>query len=179
ALSLAVYGTVLLAFSPWAAALLIVAAIPVFLAEARFSNDAFRIFRWRAPETRKQAYLETLLTQEDHAKEVQLFGLGPEFLRRYRAIFKELFAEDSRLAVRRGTWGYLLGLLSTVAFYGAYAWIVTCAIDGTITLGDMTMCLLVFKQGQSALSAILNAISGAYEDNLYLSNLYEYLEHPA
>jgi ABC-type multidrug transport system fused ATPase/permease subunit len=43
----------------------------------------------------------------------------------------------------------------------------------------MTMYLLVFKQGQSALSAILAAIGGMYEDNLYLSNLYEYLEHPS
>jgi ATP-binding cassette, subfamily B, bacterial len=37
--------------------------------------------------------------------------------------------------------------------------------------------LLVFKQGQSALAAILSAIGGMYEDNLYLSNLYEFLGH--
>ncbi|BBI60065.1 hypothetical protein HSBAA_13710 [Vreelandella sulfidaeris] len=37
---------------------------------------------------------------------------------------------------------------------------------------------MVFKQGQAALSASLTAISGMYEDNLYLSNLYEYLEQP-
>jgi len=43
----------------------------------------------------------------------------------------------------------------------------------------MTMYLLVFKQGQSALSALLSAIGGIYEDNLYLSNLYEYLDHPS
>jgi len=40
------------------------------------------------------------------------------------------------------------------------------------------MYLMVFKQGQAALSASLTAISGMYEDNLYLSNLYEYLEQP-
>ena len=38
------------------------------------------------------------------------------------------------------------------------------------------MYVMVFKQGQSALSAILSAIGGMYEDNLYLSNLYEFLE---
>ncbi|NOR49593.1 MAG: hypothetical protein GQ530_00985 [Desulfuromonadales bacterium] len=38
-------------------------------------------------------------------------------------------------------------------------------------LGQMTMYLLLFKQGQSAVSASLSAISGMYEDNLYLSNL--------
>jgi ABC-type multidrug transport system fused ATPase/permease subunit len=40
----------------------------------------------------------------------------------------------------------------------------------------MTMYVLVFKQGQAALSASLAAIGGMYEDNLYLSTLYEFLE---
>jgi ATP-binding cassette subfamily B protein len=40
----------------------------------------------------------------------------------------------------------------------------------------MTMYLALFKQGQSSVAAILSAIGGMYEDNLYLSNLYEYLE---
>ena len=42
----------------------------------------------------------------------------------------------------------------------------------------MTMYVLVFKQGQSAVSASLAAIGGMYEDNLYLSTLYEYLDTP-
>jgi ABC-type multidrug transport system fused ATPase/permease subunit len=176
AVSLVVYGSLLLSFSPWTALVLVLAAIPIFVAETRFSNDAFRLFRWRAPETRKQMYLETLLAREDNAKEVQLFDLGPAFLDRYRQIFKAFFQKDAALTVRRGIWGFLLGLLSTAAFYAAYGWIVISAIAGRITLGDMTMYLLVFKQGQSALAAMLTAIGGMYEDNLYLSNLYEYLE---
>jgi ATP-binding cassette subfamily B protein len=42
----------------------------------------------------------------------------------------------------------------------------------------MTMYLLVFKQGQSAVSAMLSSIGGMYEDNLYLSNLYGFMEEP-
>jgi ATP-binding cassette subfamily B protein len=42
----------------------------------------------------------------------------------------------------------------------------------------MTMYLLLFRQGQAAVSAILSAVGGMYEDNLYLSTLYEYLETP-
>jgi ATP-binding cassette, subfamily B, bacterial len=42
----------------------------------------------------------------------------------------------------------------------------------------MTMYLALFKQGQSAVAAMLSAIGGMYEDNLYLSNLYDYLEQP-
>jgi ATP-binding cassette, subfamily B, bacterial len=177
AVSLALYGVLLFRFSALAVAILVIAAIPAFVTEKSFSDDAFRLFRWRSPEARMQTYLETLLAREDHAKEVTLFRLGPLFLQRYRAIFASLFAEDRALAVRRARWAFGLGLLSTLAFYGTYGFIVLRAVSGAISLGDMTLYLLVFRQGQTALSAILSAIGGMYEDNLYLSNLYEFLEH--
>jgi len=178
AVSLISYATLLVKFSPWAVAVLILAGLPAFLAEAKFSGDAFRLFLWRSPETRMQLYLETLLAREDHVKEVKLFGLGPLFLERYRNIFRKLYQEDRNLTVRRDTWGFFLGLIGTGTLYGAYAWIALSAIATRITLGQMTMYLMLFRQGQSAVSAILSAIGGMYEDNLYLSTLYEYLETP-
>lgn len=178
AISLGSFGVLLIQFSPWALLILVAGALPVFLSEAKFSGDAFRLFRWRSPQTRMQIYLETVLAREDSIKEVKLFGLEGLFLKRYRDIFTQLFAEDRRLTIRRESWGFLLGLLGTLSFYAAYGWVVIETIAGALTLGQMTMYLMVFKQGQAALSASLTAISGMYEDNLYLSNLYEYLEQP-
>ena len=178
-ISLITYGGILLSFSPWAVLVLAVAGFPAFFVEARFSNAAFRLFTWRTPETRQRAYYETAIAREDFVKETQLYGLGPMFLGRYNDIFERLYAEDRALTLRRGFWGWLLGLLSTVTFYGAYTWTALAAVAGDITLGEMTMYLLVFKQGQSAFSAILTAIGGMYEDNLYLSNLFEFLAVPA
>ena len=177
-ISLTSYAVLLFAFSPWAVVILIGAGLPSFFAEAKFSGDAFRLFRWRSPETRMQMYLETVIAREDGVKEVKLFQLGPRLLQRYRDIFEKLFIEDRRLTLRRDGWGFVLGLLSTAAFYGAYAWIVISTISGEITLGAMTMYLVLFRQGQTAVAACLSAISGMYEDNLYLSNLYDYLGQP-
>jgi ATP-binding cassette subfamily B protein len=176
--SLASYAALLLRFSPWSVGVLLLAGLPAFVAEAKFSGDAFRLFRWRSPETRMQVYLETVLAREDHAKEVRLFGLGPRLLQRYRDIFTRLYREDRALSVRRDSWGFALGLLATLTLYGAYVWGVLRAIAGQISIGSMTMYLLVFRQGQGAVSAILSAIGGMYEDNLYLSTLYEYLDTP-
>lgn len=178
AISLVTYGGLLLKFSFWAVAVLLISAVPAFVAETRFAGEAFRLFRWRAPETREQTYLETLIAREDFAKEVQLYQLGSMLLERYRSIFQRLYGEDRNLTIRRGVWGYLLSLLSTAAFYFAYAWIVIEAIAGKISLGDMTMYLMVFRQGQTTFSGTLTSIGGMYEDNLYLSNLYEFLEQP-
>src|SRR5579863_6809279 len=172
------YAVLLARFSPWAVAVLLLAGLPAFIAEAKFSGDAFRLFRWRSPETRMQTYLETVLAREDHAKEVKLYGLGPRLLQRYRDIFTRLYREDRALSIRRDGWGFALGLLATATLYGAYAWIALSTIRALISLGQMTMYLLLFRQGQAAVTAILSSVGGMYEDNLYLSTLYEYLETP-
>ena len=176
AISLVSYGTLLAHFSPWAVVVLLVAGLPSFIAETKFSGDAFRLFRWRSPETRMQLYLESVISREDHAKEVKLYGLGPRLLDRYRDIFQRLYKEDRALTVRRDGWGFGLGLIGTFALYGAYAWIAVSTVRSVITLGQMTMYLMLFRQGQAAVTAMLSAVGGMYEDNLYLSTLYEYLE---
>jgi len=178
AISLLSYAALLIRFSPWTMLVLLLAGLPAFIAETKFSGEAFRLFRWRSPETRMQMYLETVLAREDHVKEVKLFGLGPRILQRYRDIFTRLYGEDRALSIRRDSWGFGLGLLGTIALYGAYAWIALSTIRSLITLGQMTMYLLLFRQGQSAVAAILSSVGGMYEDNLYLSTLYEYLETP-
>lgn len=177
-LSLASFGALLAAYSPLAVLLLAVAAIPAFISETRFSGAAFRLFKWRSPEKRKQAYLEVVIAREDYAKEVKLLQLGPLLVERYDTIFRKLYQDDRSLALRRGSWGFGLGLLSSATLYGAYVWVALSAMASLITLGQMTMYLMVFKQGQGAFSAILQAIGGMYEDNLYLSNLYAFLDMP-
>ncbi|MCA9676227.1 MAG: ABC transporter ATP-binding protein [Myxococcales bacterium] len=175
-ITLVSYAGLLAVFSPLAVVVLVLAGLPSFVAEAKFAGDAFRLFKWRTPETREQMYLETVLAREDHVKEVKLFGLGRRFLDRYAAIFEKLYAEDRALTWRRGLWGLALGVIGTAAFYGAYVWIALAAVAGTLSIGAMTMYVVVFKQGQSALASLLADVGGMYEDNLYLSSLYELLD---
>lgn len=177
-ISLTSYGALLLAFSPVAVGVLALSALPAFFVETRFADLGFRLFTWKSPERRMQNYLEIVASRDAYAKEVQLLGLGPMLVGRYDNIFKQVFEEERDLVVQRGTWGYLVGLLSTLALYGSYIWIALAAVARTITLGQMTMYLLVFKQGQNAFSAILRDLGGMYEDNLYLDNLYQFLATP-
>lgn len=170
-------GIWLYQFSPYAVLLLGLAGIPAFLAEAKFSGEAFRIHRRRSAERRVQIYLEMVLTREDGVKEVKLLQLGKLFLQRYVDIFRKIYKEDRNLVLRRGFWGYVLGLLASAAFYFAYGWVGFAAIAGAITIGQMTMYIAQFRLGQNAVTNSLTAVNGMYEDNLYLSNLTEYLNH--
>lgn len=176
-ISLVSFGFLLFQFSPWAVLLLGLAGLPAFLAEAKFSGEAFRNQRYRSAERRMQIYLEMVLTREDGVKEVKLLKIGKLFLQRYVDIFLDIYKEDRNLVLRRGFWGYALGLFASVAFYLAYGWVVLAAIATTITIGQMTMYIAVFRQGQGSVTNSLTAINGMYEDNLYLSNLVEFLDH--
>lgn len=168
----------LVKLSPLASIILIIAAIPTFIAETKFSNHNFRLFRWKAKETREQVYLETLMAREDNAKEILLFNLGKEFLNRYKNNFQKIYAEDKKLTVKKSVVSFFLGLISQLAFYGSYIWIVSLALQKQITLGEMTMYLVIFRQGQSTFANALSAFGGIYEDHLYIDNLMEFLNLP-
>jgi ATP-binding cassette subfamily B protein/ATP-binding cassette subfamily C protein len=176
--TLAALSGLLLRLSPASVLVIVAASIPAFLAEARLSADSFRLWTWRAPEGRRLNYLEWILTRDSHVKEVKLFGLGPLVLDRYRALFRKFFAEDRRLALRRMRAGLAFGALSLAAFYGMYALMAGRAARAEITLGDLTLYIAVFRQGQGAIQAVLQGVGALYEDALFMSNLFDYLAIP-
>ena len=176
-ITLVTIGVFLFQFSAWASILLLIAGVPAFAAENKFSGEAFRNQRRRSAERRLQVYLEMVLTREDGVKEVKLFQLGKHFLKRYIDIFNRIYREDKSLVLRRTAWGYIFGLLASLSFYFAYGWVGFSAILGVITIGQMTMYIAQFRIGQNAVTSSLTAINGMYEDNLYLSNLDEYMNH--
>jgi ATP-binding cassette subfamily B protein len=178
ALTLIGYVALLVAFSALAVVGLFVAAIPATIAELRYSNEAFRLRNWRAPDTRKLNYLEYVLANDAYAKEVRLFGLGPLLLGRFRSLAELFYREDRSLAWRRATRGHALSLIGTLAFYGCYAVIALATVAGRLTLGTMTLYVVAFRQGQQAFQAVLAAIGTLWEDSLYMSNLFEFLAIP-
>jgi ATP-binding cassette subfamily B protein len=168
------FAVLLLRFSPWLVVILLGTSIPVFIAETRFSEQGFRLLTHRAPETRQVNYLARLLTEDSSAKEIKLFNLGETLLTRYMTLFEKFFQEDKSLALRRAMVGFSLGLIATLGFYGSYAWIVWHTLQGKISLGDMTLYLAIFRQGQSTFQAILAAIGTIYENNLFMANLFDF-----
>ena len=175
ALTLAGYFALLWAFSGWAILALVIASIPATWAEMKFSNIGFRLYNWRSADRRKLAYMEYVLANDAHAKEVRIFGLARRFLDNYSSLAERFFREDKALSTRRTIWVIGLTLLSSAAFYGCYLAIALSAVKGAITLGSLTLYVVVFRQGQQAFQSCLTALGGMYEHNLYLSNLFSFL----
>ena len=168
----------LLGYSPLAALLLLVAAVPAALAELRFSRAAFHLRNRRAADARLLGYLEYVLASDEHAKEVMMQGLGPTLIGRYEAVSEAIWREERSLTLRRAAWTLALAQLGTLTFYGCYAYVAVEAARGALGLGDMTMYVLAFRQGQVAFQGLLLALGSLYEHDLYISNLLRFLDLP-
>ncbi|MFO0682061.1 MAG: ABC transporter ATP-binding protein [Sandaracinus sp.] len=169
---------VLAQLSWWAVLIVTVAALPVFVAELRYSQRVFDQQRKRSPEQREQSYLESILTREDYAKEVKLYALGTRLLERLRLITRRAEDEERTIAINRNLWGFVFNLLGTAAFYGAYAWIVRKTVHEHLSLGEMTMYIAIFRQAQNGMTTGLASLGLMLDDQLYLRDLQSFLVLP-
>jgi len=170
------YAVMLSHFSAWIVLGLLLATLPATLSEMRYSKIAFRIRNWRSPESRKLLYLEYVLANDEHVKEVKLFGIGPHLLERYRTLAESFFVEDKKLAIRRAVLTHAFSLIGTFAFYATYGVMAVAAALSRITLGNLTLYVVSLRQGQQAFQSVLSGIGNLYEHNLYMSNLFSYIE---
>ena len=170
------FAALLLRFSPILALILFGATIPAFIAQSQYANLNFRLLSWRAPEARRMNYLEYLLTVDSSVKEVKLFGLGEPLLGRYATLFWKFLKEDQALAQKRSLASFGWGLLATLSYYFSYGWIILRTIDHSITLGDMTLYLSIFRNSQNIFQSLFFGLSDLYENALFMSNLFSFLD---
>ena len=167
----------LLVFLHWAVALVLLAAVlPGIFVKVLHAR---RLFAWqsRRTETERRAYdYHRILTDAGYAKELRLFDLGGVFRRRHRDLRATLRGERLGLAQTRAVHdlmaqsGAILALFAMLAFFGWQA------LKGRITVGDLVMYYQAFQRAQTALGAILAALAGLYEDNLFLNHFYGFLD---
>ncbi len=162
-------------FSVWLLVLLAAATLPALWVELRLNADAFRLFRAHSPESRRQRYLETVLTRETHAKEVKTYGVGLALLCRHRGIFDRWYPQDRALTVRRAAWGFALGLVSATALSACYLWVTWSALQGAASIGALAMLFVVLRQAQSSSSDLVSVLAGMHEDQLYIAALERFL----
>ena len=177
-LSLVGCCTLLIKVDALASAALFVACVPAFIIEIRAAETAFRLRHQRSHDMRQLMYLEYIIGGENHAKDVKTLGLGSHLLERYRLLAEQINAEDNSAARKRAVSTFLMSQIATGAYYGCYGLVVASTIAGRLSVGEMTLCVIAFRQGQSAFRNGLAAVGGMYEDNLYMANLFEYLNIP-
>jgi ATP-binding cassette subfamily B protein len=175
-LTLISLGAALFVYNPWLLVLLAVAVLPSFIGETHFASLEYSLlYRW-TPERRQLDYLRYLGASDKTAKEVQVFGLAPWLIGRYRSLSDRFYEENKRLSVRKGVISTALSIIGTLGYYGAYVIILLRAVSGDITLGSLTFLAASFGRSRDLIQRLLLGASGIYEQSLYLKDLFDFFK---
>ncbi len=172
AVTLASLGVALLVYSPWLLLLLAVAVVPGFLSETHFAGLEYSLLFRYTPERRRLDYLRYIGASDETAKEVQLFGLAPWLIERFRAISQRFYDENRRLSIRKGIVSAGLSLIGTAGYYGAYVVVLLRAVAGAISIGSLTFLAGSFARSRDLIQRLLLGASAIYEQSLYLKDLF-------
>ena len=176
ALTLMTLSAALLAFSVWLFLLLVLATLPSFVGEAHFASLQYSLLFRRTPERRQLDYLRYVGASVETAKEVQIFGLAPWLIERYRQLSDLFYDENRILSYQRAGVGAVLSVLGTAGYYGAYALMLVRAVAGAISVGTLTFLAGSFSRGRSSIQNLLFGVSSVAEQALYLKDLFTFFE---
>jgi len=166
----------LVAYAPWLIVLLALALVPAFLGELHFNALAYaQTFAWTG-ERRELEYVRQTGASPESAKEVKIFGLNQFLVGRYRDIADRLYVANKGLAVRRAWWSILLAAIGTLAYYGAYAFIVARTLAGVFSIGDLGFLAGSFLRLRGLLEGWLIGFSSIASQALYIDDLFNFLE---
>lgn len=158
------------------AAVLLATAIPGLLVRLQHTGRLYRKQRHWTLRERIAYYFHLMLTNDSYAKEVRLFDLGSAFRQRYRTLRSSIRQEKLGLAKKRAIAELITQSSGTIAVFAACGFIAYQTPIGQITLGGLVMYYQVFQKGQSFLRDLLSSFARLYENSLFLSHLYEFLD---
>lgn len=174
--TLASLAAALLAFNPWLLLLLVLAVVPSFWGATHYAALEYSLlYRW-TPERRLLDYFRFLGASDRTAKEVQMFGLSPWLIERYRELADGFYEDNRRLSIRRSLSSFGLSIVGTLGYYGAYIAILVQAVAGTITLGSLTFLAASFSRSRDLISSLLTGASSIFSQALYLKDLFDFFE---
>ena len=140
-------------------ALLPVAGVPSLLATIRVEGMREKVRRQEAERTRLLLHLLELTTEAPAGKEVRVFGLADELVRRHREVFDDVeraqvrFNVRSALIMATGWTTFALGYMAAIAF------VALRAVDGALSVGAVVITFSMGAQINGQLSELVANIT--------------------
>jgi ATP-binding cassette subfamily B protein len=161
-------------FSPWLLLLLIAGVVPAFIGESHFAFLGYALNFRLTPTRRQLDYLRDIGASKESAKELKLFGLSGYLSGKYARLADEVYAESVSLLKRRLRASSIFALLSTGAYYGAYAFVIYQTISGRLTVGTLVFLAGALSGASSNIQQIFSSFAGIADQALFLTDLLEF-----
>ena len=162
----------------WVVVIILVIPIISSIYSIRIGNLQYRIQKERAQDQRKSWYLSYLLTKDIAFKEIKLYNLSSYFLNKFKDINKEFVFQDKTIIVKRTKVNFIIEILDQVIGAFVMFLIIKSAYMGEILIGNTIAYIRCISSVQSNTAALLGSLVNLYQNNLYISLFFEFVNLP-
>lgn len=167
---------VLLISLHWSIAIvLLLATLPNGLVRLKFAD---KLYKWEVENTqnqRKTNYFSRVLTGDVFVKELRLFQIQKYFSDNFNNLRKTLRKSKLKILKHKTILDSASQFVAAFAIFSTYAFIAYKSVYGVLSIGSLVMYFMALQKGMSYFKEFLNSFTSLYEDNLYISNLENFL----
>ncbi len=169
---------ILIYWKPWTILLLVVIPITSTIYMTKIGYLQYKIEYERSQERRKAWYLSYLMTNDIAFKEIKIYKLGDYFIKGYKKLNKKFIKQDKKIIKKRTFVSFGFQILDQITGGFILYLIVQSAYMGEILLGDTLAYIRSLSNIKGNMEGLLTSISSIYQNNLYLKQLFDFLEMP-
>jgi ATP-binding cassette subfamily B protein len=172
-----IWTATLLYYSPWLVLLLCLGVLPTFLGETHFAFLGYAKNFRQTPAKRQMDYLRQVAGSREGAKELKLFNLSEYLTERFSKLSLGIYQENIALSRKKLVAGGLLGVIATLGYYGAYAFVIWRAVSGRLgNIGVFSLLTSAIIQASSNLQQVFSTASGIADQALFLTDLIAFFD---
>lgn len=164
------------AWSPWVIPVMVVAVVPAFIVRLHKARSIYRFRRSSTQLYRQTGYYGSVLTTRPFAAELRAFRLAPRFRRLFTDRRRTLASRLLSISRRLGVLDILCSFIEAAALLAVVWMLIHQALTAAISVGTFVMLFEAFRRGQGQLTAFASAVASLYDNRLFASNLFEFLD---
>jgi ATP-binding cassette subfamily B protein len=160
----------------WVPVLMLISSSPSIYIKRKYSRIIWRVQKKQAKITREMNLSARVLTGEEYAKELRLFGLQELWLKRWQSQFLQFFSEMQRIRKKGAIVVLFWSVFSRIGVALPFVYVVMGALGGRYTLGDVALYSGLIVQVEQSLQLLIGNYTNLYDISLGVSPIFQLLE---
>jgi ATP-binding cassette subfamily B protein len=163
-------GVALLAIQPLFLLLMLISFVPIWLATVAASKGIYRYAFEQTERDRRRLYLQVILTNKDHAKEVRAYDAAGFLSQRFADLYDQRISALREVVRRRTRQAVVGAALTAVLIGGALGLIILFVADGRLSLAGAGAAAGGILLLSSQLQGLALSAGSLYESSLFITD---------
>lgn len=160
----------------WVPLLMLISSSPSIYIERKYSRIIWRVQKKQAKISREMNLSAKVLTGEEYAKELRLFGLQELWLKRWQGQFLQFFTEMQQIRKKGAIVVLFWSVFSRIGVALPFVYVVMGALGGRYTLGDLALYSGLIVQVEQSLQMLIFTSANLYDISLSVTPIFQLLE---